>query len=417
MTDLINAIHAKNKEKVIALLTQGVDATVGQPWMVAKLLRQEEIANLLPKAFDEFFLILFLKFLNYKISSKGICFGFAHMAKQAIAARQTTVFNERLIFLAELYFDIEKQTLLAMNAKGVIKRSDQQFQRNFKENFLHTLDLLHQSDDPVKRQQYIDMIAFFDGIYLYQKHPNRCRIFADNHYFANNRSAQQTAKIVSVKNIDIEYRGHFSGAYSKEMLQDYLQILQSTHNDFKFQQPISLILTSYSHAMIITYDPLTRQWTYGDSGNMPLKTSNDICFLSEKIINTFSHNQSVIFTTSFYAASEDRKLMELFMRTLLQNPEWEKMHTPNAINIEIKCGKTKKYCWEQIASGAELKAIQKVHEENQIPFLKYCHFPTDYAMNRLSLFIANKTRGKYEKEYDDDNQPVKVYQFISNNIN
>jgi len=409
LTDLINAIHAKNKEKVIALLTQGVDATVEQPWMVAKLLRQEVIADLLPKAFDEFFLILFLKLLNYKISSKGICFGFSHMAKQAIAARQTAVFNERLIFLAELYFDIEKQTLLAMKPEGMIERSDHQFQQSFKVNFLHALDLLRDSDN----QKYIDIIAFFDGIYLYQKHPNRCSIFAGNHYFANNRSAQQTAKIVSAKNI--EYRGQFSGAYSKEMLHDYLQIFQFTHNDFKFQQPVSLILTSVSHAMIIAYDSLTRQWTYGDSGNMPLKTTNDICFLSEKMISTFSHNQSVIFTTSFYAASEDRKLMEIFMRTLLQNPEWEKMHAPNARSIEMKCGKEKKYRWEQIASGVELKAIRKVHEEDQVAFLRYCHFPIDYVTNRLSLFVANKTRGKYEKEYDENDEMIPVYQVILKN--
>src|SRR4029079_18701315 len=131
-------------------------------------------------------------------------------------------------------------------------------QNSLKINFLHELDLLHYSDDLRLRQIYIDIIAFLDGIYLYQKHPNHCSIYSEGHYFFNNRSVQQTANIIKPVKIDIEYRGSFSGVYSKNELQRYLQILQVTNNNFAFQQPISFILTSYTHAMILAYDELTQ---------------------------------------------------------------------------------------------------------------------------------------------------------------
>ena len=69
------------------------------------------IAKLLPPAYDDDFLLHLLKALGYKLHTKGLCYGIAHLAKQAIICREIDKFNNRLKTLFDLFYRIESDTL------------------------------------------------------------------------------------------------------------------------------------------------------------------------------------------------------------------------------------------------------------------------------------------------------------------
>jgi hypothetical protein len=144
---------------------------------------------------------------------------------------------------------------------------------------------------------------------------------------------------------------------------------------------------------------------------MPLIFSADVDVLAKKMIASFSSNKMAIFTSAFYAACDDREKMTSLMTCLQEHPVWKNLHETTWEKIKIKTGKQYTYNWERIATGNELKQIQDLKLAHTHPLVKPFSLIPTKMVNKFTLFVANKTYGKFPKEIDK-NQPIPIYQEI-----
>lgn len=386
------------------LLRSGADPLFGLPWFLARLLGNNEIASLLPVSFDQDFLIEILKCLDYKIDNRGICFGFAHMAKHFIQSRQVINLNQWLIKLVELYLQAFALTQTELKKTGDRK----QFKSRFKKNIQMLFSSLQKSENIDDKQFFLDLRSLFDGLYLYQNHS----IYSNFNSRFSAAAVRDTLKIIAPSENQIEFRGSFSGVYSIPELEEYVRLLSSFTDKLSFTQPISLVLNSNRHAITIGYDSRDHCWTFADAGSMPLVTTTDRNVMAKRILSSLSDNKVSIFNSAIYSSLVDREKMGSLLKLILEDPSWKAIHEVTIEKIQLKAGKAHKYDWQTIATTADLKLIldKKLENENQIS--KLFTGVSRKLVNKFSLFMDRKTKGKYVRELTSDNQPLPIYQEI-----
>lgn len=389
MTPLQLAIYKRKSELVRLLVKSGVDAYSDNEWLLAKRLGYQEIADLLPPGFNDAFLVDVLKFLGYAFSRKGVCLGFAHIAKHAIYFDDIDKFNARLVLLANTYFDALDKTLTENNISRsacLLNQTPASFKIKFKENFLGQVRRL---------QNYIDIIALCDALYLYHIHPNYSHIYPDKSLPNCSYAAQQTMALLMSG--EIEYHTEFSGVYSQLALQSYINILAEKIDQQSFHRPVSMILTTGEHALSISYVAFSHKWILADSATMPLREISNSEDLANYIMRSIEKNDACIFKSSLYAAISDRSEIENVLAVLKQDLAWQNLHMITDEKLAKRAGEKHSYGLEDICSTAELIKIQSVKAANRSSIAnQLTHFPTS-CLNRMSVFARQSTTGKNEK--------------------
>ncbi len=197
-------------------------------------------------------LISFIQALGYKSSEGGICCGLALMAIQAILCNDFDTYEFRLQRIATL---IDKYKEMSGN-----------------QDFLE----LVKKDASILKKDY-DLVAFFDGIELYQNSGLYSHLFenplSDIKYkdFLNTVVPITSPGILQAKG-GIDIAEQFIRIYDTKDLKLHLKKLK---NLFKESASCPIALSGNGHVIVVTYDVKKSSWTVIDHGHITKSLSSD----------------------------------------------------------------------------------------------------------------------------------------------
>ena len=163
-----------------------------------------------------------MKAAGYTLDDGGHCFGLTHMAMQAFLAEDMQSFNDRL---------------------SVIERTPiEDFENDF-------ANLRNKDDAKKTTKTIINMLAFFDGIALYQSTGNYKHLFEEPDKIIS-QDAHSTIKITLPVTLDSKDNhpaliSCHSGAYNKDELKQYIATMEKNLGENSF----ALTLHSAQHAI------------------------------------------------------------------------------------------------------------------------------------------------------------------------
>ena len=152
-----------------------------------------------------------MKAAGYTLDDGGHCFGLTHMAMQAFLAEDMQSFNDRL---------------------SVIERTPiEDFENDF-------ANLRNKDDAKKTTKTIVNMLAFFDGIALYQSTGNYKHLFEEPDKIIS-QDAHSTIKITLPVTLDSKDNhpaliSSHSGAYNKDELKQYIATMEKNLGENSF---------------------------------------------------------------------------------------------------------------------------------------------------------------------------------------
>lgn len=222
--------------------------------------------TLFNQAIPQEWLIERMRMAGYALDD--VCYGFAHMAVQAMLLDDLDTFFQRLEVIA---------------AKPVEEFSQQELP--------------------------LDIHAFFDGLALYHTPLKYSRILTRNQRIQNaDASAPFTQSLQLEKQGGMYPAGFFSGIYSVKDLTRYFAGLQKTveRMDQTRRQTAALVLMSVSHAIAIGYSPKKRGWFFIDVENLRNCSSQNMDDIKSLTMSAFASKETTAFTTRLYGIRKQR---------------------------------------------------------------------------------------------------------------
>lgn len=226
--------------------------------------------------------------LNYEVNLNGICHGLAMMWVQAVLARKEDEFMQRYERLLRLSKTLNTSNLL----EAVLQL------KNFWESKSEDKKL-----EKEKLELTIDMIAFFDGILLYQRSPNF------NFWERKITLLDPEPVAFHVHSIELEAQGGLKQFHSsimfaenKDVLHEYMKALQKL---LCLLQNISgtdipVILQSDNHTIGLRFDMTQQKWLLIDIKQMPkveVEVTGDI---ADEIRKALINKHACGFNIHFY---------------------------------------------------------------------------------------------------------------------
>jgi Ankyrin repeats (3 copies)/Ankyrin repeat len=273
----------------------------------------------------------YMNTLGYKISYGGSCYGLAQMSRQAFLSGEIDKFNKRLI---------------SIYSKG--------------ESYFKKL-----KKGEIKTKESIDILAFFDGVVLYQNPVvNRAFLPTKDKGFdgkwitqRDNVAHDVVAPVTKEKQIKAF---DFSGAYSKSELIKILQLFQ--HN---IKNKSSFQISNNGHAMSIQYDPQKKEWHFIDANQLPVKTykQNELSKFASIIIKGFkckrNGDDNAIFSASVYANKDDSTQLAQSFSKIKKTSEWQQIHKVTQKKSNMRA--LKKDSWILVAAkGGNVSDVKKL---------------------------------------------------------
>lgn len=289
--------------------------------------------------------------LGYNIDEEGMCFGYEHMAAQAIFAGEFPVFMERI-------HAIENTS----NAHLVNEIS------NIK-------------DKPAEdAQKYVDMRAFFDGIALYQKN-SYPEIYPEGQAPTFQADIKQTTAVLSPVKFDeagaqMNAMGGFSGVYNKDEIKDYLRSLQETAANMSLSgdapTPLVFELIAQNHGTCLSYDPHNTEhpWIFIDP-NFPDDVYHaSIDDVAEKIHRAFDGEENTILATSMLYTTKQNEVYEgsykaladSFLAQWKEHPAWKNIHTVSDEKLNARDEDDLSWLEYEFTRTKEMKNIESLLE-------------------------------------------------------
>lgn len=311
---------------------------------------------------------------GYRIDKKGMCHGISSMAMQAFLSKHINTFDERLFLINQfshdkLYKAVQaakrNQILFLLQTKlnllqelgknqDEIKLADlsekkiRSLQREIeaqleilsveeKETFdakLQTQRKLYFKNLSHEKQLLYSIEPYFEGVTIYHDPWYFPDLFDENTQIEklNQDSILLTPLLASIAIEElgkIKQAQKFTGLYSEEELVIYFQGLQETLTQFQATKPIAFLLNTYSHTVMIGYDPETTQWTLLDPAALPSASFEKAGDLANNIMQAFSGQEFISFgTTAFVIDSQTDTLNveEMALDAWLKRDEMQTMH-------------------------------------------------------------------------------------------
>src|SRR3990167_612920 len=202
-----------------------------------------------------------MRWLGYGPLGDGECFGIANMAMQAFILGETESFNERLAQISAL-----------------------------SENDCQDLwdKIKHKKASEAEIQTWVDILAFFNGVYLYQD-PDFLSIRKQN--TAKTKEFVRPNKPIANKNLDPVSVLDFLNYYSEDDIDKYLNLLKENVGSVPFSINIFCRIKeedkTQAHAINVSYDPIKKSWIFTDANKLPQVEYKSEKLLAKAIYNAF----------------------------------------------------------------------------------------------------------------------------------
>ncbi len=254
------------------------------------------------------------------VSTLGMCFGIAHMRRQAFLAKDSATFRERLKFIRLTLWPIVSKVMSEVTDEGVNR------EQNAKAFFTAVKAKLQ---DQFSYNQWYDLYAFFDGVILYQDPNLLDDLFGTNEFKTQNTLAAEpllrpvafdtNQTVVSRKPPD------FSGAYTKET---FAKAFNYLHNALKHLDiPVSFQISIGGHAFIIDYSQ--GEWLYTDANHLQEEEDAYSADKLAEVILGYYGEPFIMFAKPHLAPNVDPNVQTAFQEAitqLKQDPQWLELH-------------------------------------------------------------------------------------------
>jgi hypothetical protein len=225
-------------------------------------------------------LINLMQALGYEANEQGVCFGIASMGLQAMLASDVASFDARIQALRNAWSELSplfNTTAATEKAKEALL--NQLVKRLFNFNNKQHMDKYHspsgregwvESDHHKAKQQIkADILAFFDGIQLYQSPSLYLHLAAKASQDVLSNSPLVMSKALEEKGK--LFRIPLSvGTYTQANLESYLDSLESQIVK-DATRPFAFMICSPDHAIMLGYDPENKDnpWCLIDANQLP----------------------------------------------------------------------------------------------------------------------------------------------------
>lgn len=303
--------------------------------------------------------------LDYPANSKGVCYGIAHMATQAILAEDLKNFNDRLKIIdqyspAELAIKIKeerkKQTILINKARSEISntfeikkefkagdlKEDKKNNENKEELKKTVLPKLKRIQDMLtpEEKHLLEIPAFFDGVQLISASHQYFELF-DEKTITFQDSEKSFPFVLSKKLVEeggIKEIMSFSGVYSiyNELELFFSLLLNELKSEPEYKLPFSIVIKNSIHAVTVSYDFEKKNWIFIDSNQLPvqfLQTTDELC---KKIAKGFFCIKMTVFSSAFFSKTIHSELLKSKLENLKDRYHWQEIHTVTAIKAKFR---------------------------------------------------------------------------------
>lgn len=243
-----------------------------------------------------------MKMLGFEVNNHGVCFGLSNMAAQAMFLGKFGEFNNRVKEIEnwhwiitnaspEIFHDIEMKDLIKVLTKissdmYLFNGASQKFLDN---KIIKIIESSEKRKQTPKDQFGIDMLAFMNGIALYQD-PALHTFMFEKGKAPTGHNAELTAPLVLPDAIEsMKIANSFTGVYNNDDLKKYLTSMQNAVQTANMSKPIIIVLSSGSHAVTLSYSNTDNKWRYFDA-NKPAIISSDPADLVKGIFETHTRN-------------------------------------------------------------------------------------------------------------------------------
>lgn len=235
-----------------------------------------------------------MRVLGYHSNPKGICFGLSEVgmlaaldSEAALARFYETVFLLKAIKASALmemkvaHDQIIEQgvkkalTELNVDSESQLTELEKKTVRQLSLRNLHQIRAELPLEQQKQEQQYIDILALFDGMELIQRGGNEY-LHLSTRPSLKSQIYNPTWVSPLIRSTTLHQKGgenlitKFIGTYSAEDLRFYFKSLCARIRKNKtINQPVVLALTSPKHALSIVYNPIVDSWRVINSMTMP----------------------------------------------------------------------------------------------------------------------------------------------------
>ncbi len=243
--------------------------------------------------------------IGYGVSTLGQCYGMSNMALSAFLAEDYPTFDARL--------------------KKIYNVSTLDIKKN-----LQAQEKIH--------PQYLDILAFFDAVAVYQQPFQYPQLF-DSPVTALN--AELSSRVTSATYYEKQPQKKptliqmIAGSYTPHELVESINLLKNYFHPCLF----SLILIANEHAITLNYHP-EHQWMLVDPNRLPgelyLRTDLlvDAIFKAFFILRINGHfNPSLLMTSCLYTQQKNQRRFERQWNNLKNEVAWMSIHTPHKENL------------------------------------------------------------------------------------
>lgn len=241
-----------------------------------------------------------MKALGYFPDELGICFGISNMASQALLLKDINSFDLRLKKIHDIPLN----------------------------SFASYLN------EPAQKDLLIDIIAFFDGIELYQQ------LFFHDHLVSEpkkllSQNSINSARLTLCKPLEeqggLRILKKFCGIYCYDDLHEYLDTLLNQltieQNENESSVPFSILLPSYDHIITLSLAPKSKTWFFIDANQLPTKRIWDINHLCQLIVSTFSKNGIISMNTDILCTQSNSAYLSNAFNGFIGSETWKKLHS------------------------------------------------------------------------------------------
>lgn len=346
--------------------------------------------------------LIVLKLLSK--SEGGDCYGMANMANQAILSGEWRRFNRRLQLIGQIPIDTFPAEFAALQAEHLrnIKTSKEIAEREFARLSEQDKELLAQDkriqkiqldlNDPRLKltsqeiQRRIDQLvfnlflqkqidaalmqltederiqleipAFLEGVALYQDPTKFRHLF--NQPIIGAQNAELSFELVGPTKLEerISKFEPFHGIYTFDDLITYFSSLQRVLQESNLSGPISLVLSSPDHTIIVGYDPQIKKWLYGNT-ELPIQVIAlaNIKQIAMQVLSAFSDNDYATFITDSYNDSISQDQARHCINSWKSQSEFIDIHKVTA----DKATATDSYGHSWLRSAVESKDVSTIN--------------------------------------------------------
>lgn len=319
------------------------------------------------KKLEQTWLIDRINALGY--SSGLICFGFAHMAMQAMLANDMETYNQRM----QMLYDVPLEEFHNQNITHTHAQVLNALQSRLKKSKI--------SEE--EQRKILDSIpAYFEGILLYHG-STAYKDFFSPETSVYDQEAPLTIPLVQslsledkggIEQLEIMSGNYLSSAQNDELLQYFVVLRSHLHPlSLAVKHPIPLCLSGRGHAITVGYDAKENTWLLCDADDAFTKKLQKDFDIAEAVRDSLGDGYlqeslkkdnlvSTIFSTFFYSTRNEIEQFQTALRILKNDKTWIKLHTITRLKPNTYDNGKKVSLLEEASIVGQLQIVSEILE-------------------------------------------------------